>query len=87
MKAEELKTKSQDELNKLLDDLSKQLLNLRFQRSQGQLENTAKLRTNRRDIARIKTALGQLQNGSAPAAKSAKAAKAPKAKKAAKKAA
>lgn len=59
MKAEELKTKSIDELNKSLLELKKQQFNLRFQLSQGVLENTAKIRQTRRDIARVQTALTQ----------------------------
>lgn len=56
MKAEELRTKSDDELQKQLIDLKKEQFNLRFQRaSSGQLENTARVRQIRRDVARIKT--------------------------------
>ena len=58
MKAEELKGKSGDELRTQLLDLKKEAFNLRFQRASGQLENTARIRHVRRDIARIKTALG-----------------------------
>ncbi len=57
MKAEELKGKSGDELQAQLLDLKKEAFNLRFQRASGQLENTARIRQVRRDIARIKTAL------------------------------
>ena len=63
MKAEELKGKTVDELQKTLVDLKKQQLNLRFQKSQGQLENTAKVRSVRRDIARVKTFIGQQTAG------------------------
>lgn len=63
MKAEELQTKTVDELNKLLLDMRKEQLNLRFQRSGGSLENTSALRKNRRNIARIKTFLNQKQVG------------------------
>ncbi len=59
MKAEELKGKTVDELQKTLIDLKKQQMNLRFQKSQGQLENTAQIRTVRRDIARVKTFISQ----------------------------
>lgn len=58
MKAVELNNKSPDELNKLLLDLRKQQMNMRFQKSAGQLANTAQMRVVRRDIARIKTVLG-----------------------------
>lgn len=59
MKAEDLKTKTTDELAKSLMDLRKQQFNLRFQLSQGQLQNTAQIRAVRRDIARVKTILNQ----------------------------
>jgi large subunit ribosomal protein L29 len=57
MKAEDLRTKSLDELGDSLLSLRKELLNLRFQRASGQLEGTARVRQARRDIARIKTIL------------------------------
>ncbi len=61
MKAEELKTKSVDELNESLLSLKKEQFNLRFQAAAGQVENTARVRQIRRDIARIKTVLGAQQ--------------------------
>ena len=57
MKAEDLKTKTPDELQKLLLDQKKAQFNLRFQRSGGQLDNTSEIRKIRRTIARIKTFL------------------------------
>ncbi len=79
MKAEELQGKTEDELQKMLLDLKKQQFNLRFQLSQGQLENTSQIRTTRRDIARVKTFLARQKAGvTAPAAaKKAPAKKAP----------
>ena len=59
MKAEGLKGKSQDELLDELVGLRKESFNLRFQRANGQLENTARVREVRRDIARIKTVLNR----------------------------
>lgn len=59
MRAEEVRTKTSDELVDQLRDLKKEAFNLRFQRATGQLENTARARIIRRDIARIKTILGQ----------------------------
>jgi len=59
MKASDLKTKTPDELNDELTALKKEQFNLRFQRASGQLENTARVRQIRRDIARIKTVIGQ----------------------------
>lgn len=65
MKAADLRTQTVDELNEQLVDLKKESLNLRFQRASGQLEATARVRIVRRDIARIRTVLGQkLQAGS-----------------------
>ncbi|MCB9988357.1 MAG: 50S ribosomal protein L29 [Rhodospirillales bacterium] len=61
MKAEDLKTKTIDELKKLLMDLKKQQFNLRFQKSQGQTENTAEVRKIRRNVARIKTFMNEKQ--------------------------
>ncbi|NCO04117.1 MAG: 50S ribosomal protein L29 [Alphaproteobacteria bacterium] len=65
MKAEELKGKTSDELTKMLVDMRKEQFNLRFQKSGGQLENTAQMRKVRRDIARIKTMLTQQQEKAA----------------------
>ena len=61
MKVGELRTKSEDELKDSLLGLRKEAFNLRFQRASGQLENTARIRQVRRDIARIKTVLHQRQ--------------------------
>ena len=57
MKVEDLRHKSDDELNKQVIDLRKEAFNLRFQRASGQLENTARVQQVRRDVARIKTVL------------------------------
>jgi large subunit ribosomal protein L29 len=59
MKANDLRPKTIDELKQQIEDLSKEAFNLRFQRASGQLENTARVRQVRRDIARIKTILGE----------------------------
>ena len=61
MNAQDVRSKSTDELNAELDQLAKEQFNLRFQRSSGQLENTARVREVRRTIARIKTVLGERQ--------------------------
>ena len=85
MKAEELRTKTADQLNTDLAGLKKEAFNLRFQQANGQLENTARVRAVRRDIARIMTFLGRQAAGAAPAeAKKPAAPKAPKAPKVAK---
>jgi large subunit ribosomal protein L29 len=59
MKAADIRAKTDDELGEQLDLLGKEMFNLRFQRANGQLENTARVRQARRDIARIKTILGE----------------------------
>ena len=58
-KAADIRPRTDDELSTELGTLGKELFNLRFQRASGQLENTARFRAARRDIARIKTILGQ----------------------------
>ena len=59
MKASDLRARTVDELTNEVDTLGKEIFNLRFQRASGQLENTARVRQVRRDIARIKTILGE----------------------------
>ena len=55
MKASDVRAKSLDELRAELESLKKEQFNLRFQKATGQLENTARVRQIRRDIARIQT--------------------------------
>jgi large subunit ribosomal protein L29 len=50
----DLKVMSKDQLEQEFLNLKKEQFNLRFQRATGQLENTARVRVVRRDIARIK---------------------------------
>lgn len=57
MKSAELRQKTPDELKVQLLGLRKEAFNLRFQKATGQLENTARVREVRRDIARVKTIL------------------------------
>ena len=59
MKIEDVRAKNSDELETELMALKKEQFNLRFQRATGQLENTARVRSIRRDVARIKTILQQ----------------------------
>jgi large subunit ribosomal protein L29 len=59
MKASDLRSRTSDELTEEVETLGKEIFNLRFQRASGQLENTARVRQARRDIARIKTILGE----------------------------
>jgi large subunit ribosomal protein L29 len=63
MKATELRHRTPDELKDQLLQLKKEQFNLRFQKATGQLENTARVREVRRDIARIKTILGGAAQG------------------------
>jgi large subunit ribosomal protein L29 len=57
MKASELRELSVDELSAKARELRGELFNARIKKTTGQLENTAKLRTLRRDIARAETVL------------------------------
>jgi len=61
----DLKVMSADQLEQEILNLKKEQFNLRFQRATGQLENTARVRVVRRDIARLKTIAAQLRSGSA----------------------
>ncbi len=93
MKYEDLKGKSKDELHKLILDGKKELFNLRFQRTTGELEKTHRFKEIRKDLARVNTYLNSgetlskdITKKSAKAAKTEKAAaaKADKAEKAGK---
>ncbi|MCG8543520.1 MAG: 50S ribosomal protein L29 [Alphaproteobacteria bacterium] len=64
MKAADVRQKTDDELSEMLLDLRKEAFNLRFQKASGQLENTARIREVRRDIARVKTTLHTRQSES-----------------------
>ena len=57
MKASEVRAMPVDELNEKLVDLKEELINLRFQLAANQLENTARIKAVKKDIARVKTAL------------------------------
>jgi large subunit ribosomal protein L29 len=57
----DLKVMSKDQLEHEFLNLKKEQFNLRFQRATGQLENTARVRVVRRDIARIKSLAAQQQ--------------------------
>ncbi len=60
-KLDELRGVSEAELQKQLDDLYHELFNLRFQRTAGQMPNTNRLKQVRRDIARLKTLVRELE--------------------------
>jgi large subunit ribosomal protein L29 len=55
--ADDVRAKSPDELGDQLTKLKKEQFNLRFQRANGQLENTSRVRVVRKEIARIETVL------------------------------
>ncbi len=59
MNAQELREKTPDQLREQLAALKKESFNLRFQQATGQLENTARMRTVKRDTARVLTVLNQ----------------------------
>jgi large subunit ribosomal protein L29 len=62
--ASDFKDLSLDQLDDQLLKLKKEQFNLRFQRASGQLENTARIRLVRRDIARIRTEASAKRAGS-----------------------
>ena len=62
MLAKEIRKKTNEELNAEINTLKDELFNLRFQQATGQLENTARLKTVKKDIARIKTVLTERAN-------------------------
>ncbi|PWJ18242.1 50S ribosomal protein L29 [Jannaschia seohaensis] len=59
MNATELRGKTPDELREQLTQLKKEAFNLRFQQATNQLENTARMRAVRRDVARVNTILNE----------------------------
>ena len=63
MKANDLRPKTHDQLKEELGSLRKEAFNLRFQKAGGQLQKTGRARQVRRDIARIKTVLGEKAAG------------------------
>ena len=72
MKIADIRAKTIDELNDQLGQLKKEQFNLRFQRAGGQLEATGRVKLIRRDIARIKTILGDRQRQTPDANSAAK---------------
>jgi large subunit ribosomal protein L29 len=66
-KAADFRAKSVDELGDQLVGMKKEQFNLRFQRANGQAENTGRIRVLRRDIARIQTVLNEQRRASAKA--------------------
>ena len=66
-KGDNFRAKTADELNTQLASLKKEQFNLRFQRANGQAENTGRIRGLRRDIARIQTVLTEQRRAAAKA--------------------
>lgn len=65
MNASELRDKTPDQLRDQLVQLKKEAFNLRFQQAGGTMENTARMRQVRRDVARVKTILNEKAAGAA----------------------
>ena len=63
MKAKEIRQMSETELNTQLNELKAELFNLRFQLATGQLDNPLKIKTVRKDIARVKTIIRERELG------------------------
>jgi len=61
MKVNELRKLTADDLNKKKAELTQELFNLKFQLHTGRLENTAKLKGIRQDIARVSTILAEIK--------------------------
>jgi large subunit ribosomal protein L29 len=59
VKSEEVRAKSDDQLQEALMSLKKEAFNLRFQQATGQLENTSRVGQVRRDVARVKTVINE----------------------------
>ena len=59
MNAQDLRDKTPDQLREELTSLKKEAFNLRFQAATGQLENTARMRQVKRDVARVNTVLNE----------------------------
>jgi len=67
MKAVDVRAMTLDQIDDEVLKLKKEQFNLRFQRATGQLENTARVRVIRRDVARLKTIAAQKRAGTEPA--------------------
>lgn len=61
MKAKDLRNKSREELNSELLALKEELFKLRFQHATNQLDNPMQLKAVKRDIARVKTVLREME--------------------------
>lgn len=67
MKPADIRQKTDDELEEQLTELRREALNLRFQKSSGQLEATSRVRAVRHDIARITTILNERRRAASAA--------------------
>jgi large subunit ribosomal protein L29 len=67
LKAETFRANSSDELKAKLVELKKEQFNLRFRQASGELESPARIKSVRREIARIKTVLGEQNTASTKA--------------------
>lgn len=65
MEASDIRTKTDDELKDQLVQLKKEQFNLRFQKANGQLESTSRVRQVRRDIARVSTVVSERKRAAA----------------------
>ncbi len=61
MKAKELRELAEEELEEKAKELGQELFNLRFQKGTGQLGNTAMIPKTKRELARVKTVLKELE--------------------------
>ena len=61
MKAQEFREMTQAELNQTLEDLRREMVNLRFQLASHQLNNISRISEVRRDIARVKTVMREFE--------------------------
>mgnify|MGYP003326715424 FL=1 len=63
MKIEEIRKQTEDQISSEMENLYKESINLRFQKSSGQLENTSRINKVRKLIARMKTVLNERSTG------------------------
>ena len=61
MKAKEIRELGADEIRRKIEDTTQEVFNLRFQHATGQLENSARLKATKKEIARLKTILKEVE--------------------------
>jgi large subunit ribosomal protein L29 len=66
MKGSEIREMTADEMQRKVNDLKQELFNLRFQHEIGQLENRARIRQTKQDIARLLTVIREVSNNLQP---------------------